>query len=114
MTTIFGEVTVTRYAYRRPGHPNLHPADRALNLPEERHSHGVRRLAATQAARGSFDDATDAVRSATVTTQCGFASMLRALRAVGEHENQNRSVSGSQTPHLDDAIQPPRWLRSEQ
>ncbi|MEJ7764476.1 MAG: hypothetical protein WKF86_03175 [Acidimicrobiales bacterium] len=34
----------------------------ALNLPEERHSHGVRRLAATQAARGSFDDATDAVR----------------------------------------------------
>jgi hypothetical protein len=65
LTTVFGEVTVTRLAYRRRGAPNLHPADAALNLPAERHSHGVRRLAATEAARGSFDDATSAVRSRT-------------------------------------------------
>jgi hypothetical protein len=65
LTTIFGEVTVTRLAYRRRGRPNLHPADGALNLPAERHSHGVRRLTAAEAARGSFDDATQAVRSTT-------------------------------------------------
>ena len=46
LTTVFGAVTVTRLAYRRRGEPNLHPADAALNLPAERHSHGVRRLAA--------------------------------------------------------------------
>ncbi len=86
LTTIFGEVTVTRYAYRRPGHPNLHPADRALNLPEERHSHGVRRLAATQAARGSFDDATDAVRSATGATVAKRQVEALAQRAAVDFE----------------------------
>ena len=65
LMTIFGEVTVTRLAYRRRAQPNLHPADGALNLPTERHSHGVRRLAATEAARGSFDDTTAAIRAAT-------------------------------------------------
>jgi hypothetical protein len=39
---------------------NLYPADAALNLPVEKHSHGVRRLAAIEAARGSFQDAHDA------------------------------------------------------
>ena len=27
LTTVFGEVTVTRLAYRRRGHANLYPAD---------------------------------------------------------------------------------------
>jgi hypothetical protein len=39
----------------------LHPADAALNLPVERHSHGLRRLAALEAARGSYQDAVDAI-----------------------------------------------------
>jgi hypothetical protein len=68
LTTIFGEVTVTRLAYRRRGQPNLQPADSALNLPGERHSHGIRRLAATEAARGSYDDATEVIRSTTGAT----------------------------------------------
>jgi len=68
LTTIFGEVTVTRLAYRHRGQPNLHPADGALNLPAERHSHGIRRLAAVEAARGSFDDATAQLRSRTGAT----------------------------------------------
>ncbi|MFN2503621.1 MAG: ISKra4 family transposase [Acidimicrobiales bacterium] len=64
LTTIFGQVDVNRLAYRRRSRPNLPPADGVLNLPAERHSHGLRRLAATEAARGSFDDATAAIRSA--------------------------------------------------
>ena len=67
LTTIFGEVAVTRLAYRRRGHPNLHPADAALNLPVEHHSHGIRRLAAVEAARGSFDDAAATIRQRTGT-----------------------------------------------
>ena len=55
--TVFGKVTVSRMAYRAPGRGNLHPADAALNLPVERHSHGLRKLAASEAARGSFQDA---------------------------------------------------------
>jgi len=62
LTTIFGPVAVTRLAYRRRAAANLHPADAVLNLPTERHSHGLRRLAATEASRGSFDDATMAIQ----------------------------------------------------
>ncbi|MGH9170107.1 MAG: ISKra4 family transposase [Acidimicrobiales bacterium] len=65
LTTVFGEVTVERFAYRRRGHANLHPADAALNLPAERHSHGLSKLAAIESSRGSFDDAVDAVEVAT-------------------------------------------------
>jgi hypothetical protein len=65
LATVFGEVDVTRLAYRRRGHPNLHPADAALNLPAEKHSHGLRRLGALEAARGSFDTAVAAIERAT-------------------------------------------------
>ena len=61
LATVFGPVTITRIAYRKPGHENLHPADGLLNLPREKHSHGLRRLAAAEAARGSFGDAVSAV-----------------------------------------------------
>jgi hypothetical protein len=65
LETVLGEVAVTRIAYRRPGEENLHPADAALNLPVERQSHGLRRLAAIEASRGSFDDAVAAIAQAT-------------------------------------------------
>lgn len=61
LATIFGMVQVTRLAYRARGETNLHPADAALNLPAELHSHGLRRLAAVEATRGSFQDARDAI-----------------------------------------------------
>ncbi|MDQ6782848.1 MAG: ISKra4 family transposase, partial [Actinomycetota bacterium] len=67
LQTIFGEVDVTRIAYRHRGQANLYPADGALNLPAERHSHGLRRLAAIEASRGSFDEASEAVFRATGT-----------------------------------------------
>jgi hypothetical protein len=44
---------------------NLHPADAVLNLPVGRHSAGLARLAAVEAARGSFDDAREAIERAT-------------------------------------------------
>jgi hypothetical protein len=65
LETVFGTVSVERLAYRAPGVGNLHPADAALNLPVERHSHGLRKLAALEAARGSFHDAVDAIERQT-------------------------------------------------
>src|SRR5216683_2294494 len=65
LVTKFGQVSVSRIAYRSPGRPNVHLMDRALNLPEETHSHGLRKLAAVEAARGSHEAAAAAVARAT-------------------------------------------------
>lgn len=61
LATVFGQVEVRRIAYRRRGAANLHPADAALNLPTEKHSHGLRHLAAVESSRGSFDAAVEAI-----------------------------------------------------
>ena len=84
LATRFGNVVVSRIAYRRRGHADLHPADAMLNLPAEKHSHGLRRLAAIEAARGSFDDAAAAIERA-----CGMRVGKRqvadlATRAVAD------------------------------
>ena len=68
LVTKFGQVSVSRIAYRSPGRPNVHPADAALNLPEEKHSHGLRKLAAIEAARGSVEAAGAAITRATGVT----------------------------------------------
>ena len=65
LVTVFGEVTVTRMAYRAPGAANLHPADAQLNLPEEKHPHGMRKLAAIESGRGSFESAAHATSMTT-------------------------------------------------
>jgi len=65
LVTKFGRVMVSRIAYRSPGRSNVHPLDAALNLPEEKHSHGLRRLAAIEAARGSMEAAGAAITRAT-------------------------------------------------
>ncbi|MDM4723430.1 ISKra4 family transposase [Micromonospora sp. WMMA1363] len=65
LATRFGEVVVTRIAYRARARADLNPADAVLNLPVEKHSHGLRRLAAAEAARGSFTDAAAAIERAT-------------------------------------------------
>ena len=41
LATVFGEVEVTRMAYRHRGDPNLYPADAVLNLPAGKYSHGL-------------------------------------------------------------------------
>jgi len=65
LSTVLGTVSVERLAYRHLGASNLHPADAALNLPAELHSHGLRRLAAIESTRGSFDDASQAIERST-------------------------------------------------
>jgi hypothetical protein len=66
LATMFGTVRVTRCAWRRPGAGNYCPADAALSLPAGRHSHSLAKLAAIEAARGSFDDA-----HAAIARRCG-------------------------------------------
>ena len=54
-------MTVIRCAWRKPGAPNWCPADAALSLPAGRHSHTLAKLAALEAARGSFDAAREVI-----------------------------------------------------
>ncbi|GAB3177983.1 hypothetical protein GCM10027162_28330 [Streptomyces incanus] len=65
LATVFGKVTATRIAYRGNGVADLHVADAVLNMPVGMHSHGIARLAAIEAARGSFAEATDRVNALT-------------------------------------------------
>ncbi|SPT57079.1 ISKra4 family transposase [Actinomadura madurae] len=74
LATVLGTVTVTRCAWRAPGTPNLYPADEHLSLPAGRHSHGLARLAAVEAVRGSFDTARTAIN-----TRCGNVVGKRQL-----------------------------------
>lgn len=65
LTTKFGDVAITRLAYRVRGAGNLHPADAIWNLPAGKHSHGLAELAAREVVRGSFESAQAAIEQAT-------------------------------------------------
>ncbi|MFJ2629229.1 ISKra4 family transposase [Streptomyces sp. NPDC087532] len=77
LASLFGLVRFTRVAHRGPGVGNVHPADEELSLPAGRHSLGLRRLAVTEAVRGSFDQAHDAV-----TRRCGKVLGKRRLEEL--------------------------------
>ena len=79
LATVFGDVQVSRIAYRCRGLSDLHPADAGLNLPVEQHSHGLRRIAAIEATRGSFDDA-----SAAITRNTGVKVGKRQVKELTE------------------------------
>jgi hypothetical protein len=67
LLTVFGLVTLLRLSYGKRGQSSLSPLDGELNLPEERYSHGLRRLAAVEAARGSFEATVEAIERNTGT-----------------------------------------------
>lgn len=77
LATVLGPVTVRRLAFRAPGRPNVYPADAALSLPAGRHSHGLRRLAACEAVRGSYDTA-----KAAIGRQCGPVAGKRQIEEL--------------------------------
>lgn len=55
LSTVFGEVRIKRLGYGAPGVGSLHPLDADLKLPKEEYSLGVRRMAAQEATKASFD-----------------------------------------------------------
>jgi hypothetical protein len=59
--TPFGEVSVTRKLYRAVGVPAIAPLDAALGLPEEKYTMELRRIAAEEAAKSSFDEVVELI-----------------------------------------------------
>ena len=62
----------------------MHPLDAELNLPEEKHSHGLRKLAAIESARGSAEAAGAAVTRATGVT-IGKRQLEELARRAAAH-----------------------------
>jgi len=101
LQTVFGAVDVTRLAYRRRGERNMCPADAALNLPRELHSHGLRELSAIEASRGSFEDATDAIGRVTGVRLGKRQLEQLAARAAADFEAFYAQPSRSQATVTD-------------
>lgn len=68
LETVFGKVEVRRLGYGAPATDSLHPLDGELNLPQELYSHELRRRAAEEVAKGSYDEAVATLARATGTT----------------------------------------------
>ena len=85
-TTMFGELGVARLAYRHRRRPNLHPADAELNLPEESHSHGLRRLAAIEVGPRLFE----ATRSRRSTADTGVGLGKRQVEQLASRGSRRR------------------------
>ena len=71
----------------------MHPLDAALNLPEEKHSHGLRKLAAIEAARGSIEAAGAAITRATGVT-IGKRQLEELARRCAAHVEAFYAVRG--------------------
>lgn len=65
LMTLFGEVTVKRLRYGKPGEESLFPLDAELNMPPDKYSHGLRQLVASEAATGSFDQTVQTITQTT-------------------------------------------------
>ena len=91
---IFGDVVVRRFAYRHDGSPNLYPADASLNLPREQFSHGLRQKVAIEAARGSFEEAQEAIARAT-----GQLLGKRQIEELAERSAQDVTDFYASAPH---------------
>lgn len=61
LETLVGEVEVQRTLYQGDGVPYLAPLEGVLALPDEKYSLEVRRMAAEESARSSFDEATESI-----------------------------------------------------
>ena len=99
LASVFGAVTVTRLAYRHRGEANLYPADGRLNMPAELHSHGLRRIAAIESSRGSFDDAASAITQATgqqvAKRQVEALTRRAAVDVEAFYNNPERAPAGT-------------------
>ncbi len=65
LTTLFGEVTVSRIRYASPNEISMFPLDKKLNLAKRKFSDGVTQRVAIEASKNSFDDTVISLSSTT-------------------------------------------------
>lgn len=113
LVTTFGPVEVSRFGYGGAGLESLHPLDGSLNLPPERYSLELRRRVARESARGSFEEAVEAIRETTGVTlgkrqaeqlaqraAVDFDDYYAARQAQGSAQGDEASAPGDEPPIL--------------
>ena len=65
MASLFGDVKVRRLGYNQRYQTSVFPLDRALNLPKDQYSFGLRKRLVTEAIKGSFDESVQCVQTTT-------------------------------------------------
>ncbi len=65
IVTLFGNVSITRMGYGRPGSGAVHPLDAELELPARRFSYEVQRRIVKAAVQGPFDEALEVLLEST-------------------------------------------------
>jgi hypothetical protein len=97
LMTIFGPIEIERISYGARGSDSLCPLDAELNLPPEKQSHGVRRRAAVESAKGSFDEAVAALQETTGAKVAKRQVEQLAVRAAQDFDDfyQSREVSSA-------------------
>jgi hypothetical protein len=103
LMSLFGPVRVERIAYGARGEPSLCPLDGELNLPREGYSHGLRKIAAQEAAKGSFAEAVEAITRYTAAAVGKRQVEEVVQRAAGDFESfytQRQSQAGEPTAEL--------------
>lgn len=84
IATIFGEVSVGRLIYSKPGATSLAPKEAMLNLPESKYSHGLEQRIAVEVAKGSMSEA-----SAAVKVQTGVEIHKRQVEEIAQNAAQD-------------------------
>lgn len=80
MSTLFGDVTVTRLGYSQRHSSSVFPLDHALNLPQTQYSFGLRKRLISEAIKGSFDESVESIK----TTTGGHVPKRQALMLVDD------------------------------
>lgn len=80
MTTLFGDVNVTRIGYSQRHSSSVFPLDQALNLPQDQYSSGLRKRLISEAIKGSFDESVQSIK----TTTGGHVPKRQALMLVDD------------------------------
>jgi len=68
LTTLFGEVTVSRIRYASPNEKSLFPLDKKLNLASRKFSDGIAQRVAIEASKNSFDETVGSINTTTGAT----------------------------------------------
>ena len=82
--SVFGRVEIERIAYQESKVSSVMPKDANLNLPPELYSHGLSKKVAREAARGSFEEAIEAVKENT-----GVSVPKRQAEEIAVHTSQD-------------------------
>ena len=94
LATVFGKVAVRRLGYGAAGADSLHPLDGELNLPRELYSHELRRRAAEEVAKGSYDEAAATLARSTGSTVPKRQIEELAVRAAQDFDSFYKQQSG--------------------